>query len=284
MTLNYDWLARHLGGSVKSGVGLSGGDVAQSFRVDLTDGRAVFAKTNHDPPPHFFTTEATGLRWLSEPAAVRVPEVLAVADDPPILVLEWIETNPRRVPDERAFGRELAELHRAGFERFGRLDERTTGSRALPNVQCDDWVEFFAINRLEPLGRLTGDAGILDSEARAGLRTIVSRLADLAGPAESPARLHGDLWAGNRMVDRNGDSWLIDPASFGGHREFDLAMMRLFGGFGPDAFASYSEVFPLADGWEHRIQLWQLAPLLVHAIKFGGHYIDAAKKVIDRFT
>ena len=284
MALDTDWLARHLGADVQSVLGLSGGDVAQSFRVNLSDGRVVFAKTHHDPPRHFFTTEATGLHWLAQPAAVRVPKVLAVADDPPILVLEWIETSPGRSPNETVFGRQLAELHRAGFERFGRPDERTTGSRALPNDQCDDWSEFFAINRLQPLGRLASDGGVLDSESQAGLKTIISRLPDLAGPPEPPARLHGDLWAGNRLCDRNGDSWLIDPASFGGHREFDLAMMRLFGGFGPAAFASYAEVAPLADGWEQRIELWQLAPLLVHAIKFGGGYIGAAESVIERFS
>jgi fructosamine-3-kinase len=128
---------------------------------------------------------------------------------------------------------------------------------------------------LTPLAALLRDARHLGDDAArlaGGLEAVVACLTELAGPAEPPARLHGDLWAGNRLVDIDGSSWLIDPACFGGNREFDLAMMRLFGGFGPEAFASYAEVAPLAEGWEDRIPLHHLAPLAVHAVKFGGAY------------
>jgi fructosamine-3-kinase len=100
-------------------------------------------------------------------------------------------------------------------------------------------------------------------------------LARVPAAAEPPARLHGDLWAGNRLVGAGGASWLVDPAAHGGHREFDLAMMRLFGGFGADCFAAYEEVSPLEPGWQARVPLHQLAPLVVHAIKFGGGYAGA---------
>jgi fructosamine-3-kinase len=96
------------------------------------------------------------------------------------------------------------------------------------------------------------------------------RLSALGAASEPPARLHGDLWAGNRLVGTSGQSWLIDPAAHGGHREFDLAMMRLFGGFGPECFAAYDEVHPLESGWEDRVALHQIAPLVVNSIMFGG--------------
>jgi fructosamine-3-kinase len=105
-------------------------------------------------------------------------------------------------------------------------------------------------------------------------------LKELVGPPEPPARLHGDLWAGNRLVGAGGVNWLIDPATHGGHREFDLAMMRLFGGFGNDCFAAYEEMAPLADGWVDRVPLHQLAPLVVHAIKFGGPYVGATQQAL----
>jgi len=98
---------------------------------------------------------------------------------------------------------------------------------------------------------------------------------------EPPARLHGDLWAGNRLIDSKGDSWIIDPAAHGGHREFDLSMMRLFGGYSSDVFAAYEEYAPLADGWQRRIHLHQLAPLIVHAIKFGGSYVNATEEALN---
>jgi fructosamine-3-kinase len=277
-------LEQHLGGEVRSMTRLGGGDVAESYRVELTDGRTVFAKTHRSPPPGFFTTEANGLGWLRDPDILPVPEVLAVSDGersdgPAFLALEWIDEGGRTT-DEAAFGRALARLHRTGLASFGREDKRTTGSRALPNDPCDTWVEFYATRRLAVLRRLAAESAALTDRSLSMLDEVIDRLGDLGGPPEPPARLHGDLWAGNRIIDRHGRSWLIDPAAHGGHREFDLAMMRLFGGFGPVAFDAYDDEFPLADGWEHRVPLHQLAPLIVHAVKFGGGYAGATERAL----
>ena len=261
-----------------------GGDVAVAFACDLDDGRRVFAKTHSAAPPHFFTTEPTGLAWLRAADAVAIPEALAVSDDPPNhLVLEWIsEGGPVRTT-ERDLGTALAALHRAGAPSFGRADRRTTGSRGLPNEPCATWAEFYATNRLLPLAKLSRDAGALPDTAIREMEQLAGRLDRFGGTEEPPARLHGDLWAGNRLVDTEGHNWLIDPAAHGGHREFDLAMMRLFGGFGDECFAAYAGVFPLADGWEERVPLHQIAPLVVHAIKFGGGYVGAATAAITRY-
>lgn len=273
-------------GDVASTRRLSGGDVAHSYAVDLVDGRRVFAKTHAAPPPGFFTTEAAGLTWLREPGVVNVPDVLAVSDEPPVLVLDWIRLGggPRRSPQSEAeFGRSLARLHQAGARCFGREDGRTTGSRGLPNEQRTTWSDFYATQRLVPLARLAAEAYALPAHTVAGLERIADRLVDLVGPPEPPARLHGDLWGGNRVIDHNGCSWLIDPACFGGHREFDLAMMQLFGGFDEAVFDAYEDLWPLADGHEERVLLNQLAPLTVHAIKFGGPYVSATTDAVARY-
>jgi fructosamine-3-kinase len=273
-------IARALDREVASLAALGGGDVADAFRVTLADGTTVFAKTHRAAPPGFFITEAAGLAWLREADSVPVPEVLAVSDDPPLLVLEWVEPGRPRRDGEARLGVALAALHRAGAPFFGRADRRSTGSRGLPNEPCDRWAEFYANNRLRPLARLARDAAALPASSIRDLEAIAGRLDELGGPDEPPARLHGDLWAGNRLVGRGGASWLIDPAAHGGHREFDLAMMRLFGGFGDACFAAYAEAHPLAPGWEERVPLHQLAPLVVHAIKFGGGYVGATRQAL----
>lgn len=269
---------------VRSTSVVHGGDVARAFRVELDDGRTVFAKTHDDPPPGFFTTEAAGLSWLAAAGAVAVPSMLAAADPGPdsagFLVLEWIDVGrPHRTTDTD-LGTALARLHAAGAPCFGRDDRRATGSRALPNDPCDSWVEFMATRRLLPLLAMATDAGALPRPILDLIGQVVGRLDQLGGPIEPPARLHGDLWAGNRLIDTAGMSWLIDPAAHGGHREFDLAMMRLFGGFGADAFAAYDDVAPLADGHAGRVALHQLPPLIVHALKFGGGYVEATHRAL----
>jgi fructosamine-3-kinase len=287
------WVASVMGTGVAATARLGGGDVAEAYRIELDSGRTVFAKTHAAPPPHFFSTEASGLSWLRATETVNVPEVLAVSDGdtgaPCAIVLEWVELEAYRVggahtTTEAELGRALAALHRSGAPCFGRADRRTTGSRGLPNEPLPTWVEFYASQRLLPLARLASDAGALAPTVIDGIERIAGRLGELGGPAEAPARLHGDLWAGNRLVDDHGQSWLIDPAAHGGHREFDLAMMRLFGGFGAECFEAYHEAAPLADGWEQRIALHQLAPLTVHAIKFGGGYVAATERAVSSLS
>ncbi len=262
---------------------VSGGDFADAYAVELVDGGRVFAKTHRRPPPEFFSTEAAGLTWLREAEALSVPQVLAVFDDASAgLILEWVDEGGRS--DEADFGRRLATLHAAGAPAFGRSDGRTTGSLALPNDPCPTWTDFYATRRLLPLARMASDRGALPPASIESIETVADQLDRYGAADEPPARLHGDLWAGNRLVDRQGRSWLVDPAAHGGHREFDLAMMRLFGGYGDAAFRSYDEVAPLAAGWEDRIDLHQLAPLIVHAIKFGGGYVAAVDGALGRLA
>jgi fructosamine-3-kinase len=282
-------LERSLGASILRAEPVRGGDVSIAYAVELSDDRTVFAKTHATAPPGFFTTEASGLRWLGEAcgpdASISVPEVLAVTDDPPNhLVLEWIAESHHQVSSDRALGAGLARLHAVGAPCFGREDGRTTGSRGLPNEPCATWSEFYATNRLLPLARLARDADALPESSIDDLVRLAGTLDRFGAADEPPARLHGDLWGGNRLVDEAGRNWLVDPAAHGGHREFDLAMMRLFGGFGPDAFAAYEDVVPLADGWEARVPLHQIAPLVVHAIKFGGGYVAASIAAMNRLV
>ena len=273
-----------LGAGVVQATVVHGGDVAAAFRIDLDDGRRLFAKTHPAPPPGFFTTEAAGLRWLRDGAAVPVPDVVAVTDEAPAhLVLEWIDEGRPRESTDADFGTALAALHRKGAPCFGREDRRTTGSRGLPNEPAATWADFYGQSRLLPLARLARDADVLPGATIARLEALAGRLELFGAADEPPARLHGDLWAGNRLVAADGRSWLVDPAAHGGHREFDLAMMRLFGGFGPPCFQAYEEQSPLADGWESRVALHQIAPLLVHAIKFGGSYVPSARAAIERY-
>ena len=278
-----DRIAEIAGSTVEHMSHVSGGDFATAYRVALADGRVVFAKMHTNPPPGFFTTEANGLEWLAEPDVINVATVVGVSDDAPAcLVLDWIDVRggQRSVEGEASFGRALARLHQAGAPSFGREDGRTTGSQALPNNPCETWAGFYADRRLRPLAKIASDRGALTQTTIAKLLAVADRLDEFEAADEPAARLHGDLWAGNRVIDAKGESWLIDPACHGGHREFDLAMMQLFGGFAPEVFAAYDDEYPLTPGWQDRVPLHQLAPLVVHAIKFGGGYGSAVDQAL----
>ena len=264
----------------------SGGDVSTSYAVDLADGSRVFVKTQ-DPAPHrFFACEARGLDWLRACGAIRVPEVRAHADRPEasvaFLALEWIEPGPRPSDFDARLGRGLAALHRLGAETFGLERDGFIGPLPQRNEPRDSWAEFYRDCRLAPLVRRAHGAGLLDAHTAARFDRLLERLEERVGDPEPPARLHGDLWNGNLLCDARGCVCLIDPAVYGGHREVDLAMLRLFGGAGEAAFDAYREAFPLAEGWAERIPLYQLYPLLVHLLLFGASYAEAVERTLER--
>jgi fructosamine-3-kinase len=234
--------------------------------------------------------------------APRVPQVLVLRDPvgpairgPRMLILEWIETGRLSGGGEEELGRGLAALHRAGAPFHGASpprddgrvpEEMFIGPLRLPVGTDPDaaWPEFYAELRLRPTARIARDRGALSADGIRAVEQLCDRLPDLSGPPESPARLHGDLWGGNVIADAAGAPVLIDPAAYGGHREVDLAMLRLFGGPGERCFAAYDEAFPLSDGHEDRVALWQLFPILVHAALFGGDYGPRAVQICRRYV
>jgi fructosamine-3-kinase len=285
-------VARAMGRAVTDGCPTSGGSINEAWALELEDGERAFVKTRAGAAPGEYTSEAAGLGWLAEPGAVELPRVLAVGDDdrgPRFLALQWIEEGALDRAGAEALGRGLAALHAAGAPAFGATPpgaapEMRIGPLSLPNDPAADWPTFYVRARLEPLVRLAAQRGALSGAARRAVERVCGRIADLAGPSEPPARLHGDLWGGNVLAGVDGRARLIDPAACGGHREVDLAMLRLFGAPSPRVFAAYEEAAPLAEGHEDRVALWQLFPLLVHAVLFGGHYGRSVEQAARRYA
>jgi fructosamine-3-kinase len=261
-----------LGTSVVATTPVAGGDICTATRLRLSDGRSALIKTRPNAPDGFFVREADGLRWLAEAGGVAVPDVLAAEED--CLVLTWVESARPTVDTAEGFGRALARTHAAGGPCFGtETGDGFIGTLPLPNRPADSWPEFYATRRVLPYLKLARDRGHIDPADAAVVESVVRRIVDLAGPGEPVARLHGDLWAGNLLWGADGRVWLVDPAAHGGHRETDLAMLALFGcPHLPRVLEAYAEAAPLADGWEDRVPLHQLFPLLVHACLFGGGY------------
>lgn len=268
---------------------VGGGDINEAWHVELADGSEAFVKTRVDAAPQEYALEAAGLSWLAEPGALGVPRVIEVAQE--YLVLEWIEQGRSSAAGAEHLGRGLATVHAAGAPVFGDPGfardlgvQARIGSLRLPNDPSPDWPSFYAERRLLPLARIASERDALAMDGVAAVERVCERLPDLCGPAEPPARLHGDLWSGNVLADVDGRPWLIDPSAYGGHREVDLAMLRLFGAPSERVFYAYEEVAPLADGWEERVGLWQLLPLVVHAVLFGGSYRSAAERMALRYA
>jgi len=277
-------IARRIEAAIGAPVGgarrVHGGDINDAFAIE-PGGRTLFVKTNGDAPAGTFEAEADGLAWLAEPGALRVPGVVAVGDD--FLVLEWLEPGRRGAGFEAALGRGLARLHAAGAPGWGYRRDNFIAVLPQANQPTATWGDFWIDRRLGPLIDRAVARGAGSPGWRAAADRLRARWAEIAGPDEPPARLHGDLWRGN-VHDAGGEPAVIDPAVYGGHREVDLAMLALFGGLSDRLVAAYDETTPLAPGWRERLGLWQIYPLLVHAILFGGGYAASVDAELRRYA
>ncbi|WP_402465942.1 fructosamine kinase family protein [Isoptericola aurantiacus] len=252
---------------------------------------ASFRKARRDAPEGFFATEAAGLRWLAVDGGPRVVRVHDVQDHH--LDLERLAPGEPAPRAARAFGRALARMHDAGAPAFGVLPP---GARRgffgplddpleMVAGSWDTWPTFYAEARLRPVLRQGRGRGVFDDRDETAVEAVCERLVDLAGPDEPPARLHGDLWSGNLQWTAGDDGGsevvLIDPAAHGGHRETDLAMLALFGApYLDEILAGYEDAHPSAAGRRDRVGLHQLYPLAVHAVLFGGGYVEQTRRLL----
>ncbi|GCD76630.1 fructosamine kinase [Thermaurantimonas aggregans] len=249
--------------------GVHGGCIGQSYCAEA-EGLRFFVKTiTQSMPSDFFRKEANGLQLLKNQGLKNVPEVWLVDDD--VLVLEWVEPGRKTSATMRQAGIALAELHLRPQPFFGLDEDNYIGSLPQPNGRYDSWAECYFHSKLWPAAQEAHRRGHLVATLLADLEILYKKLPELL-PDEKPSLLHGDLWGGNVMAAADGRPYFIDPAVYFGHREVDIAMTMLFGGFDSTFYQSYYETYPLLPDFRQRIPLYKLYPLLVHAALFGISY------------
>lgn len=275
-----------LGEKIAEATPMSGGDINWALCLTGLRGQRWFLKVNDDPAASLmFKREAQGLALLGASGVIRTPRVFAYGQDEQsgaFLLLEFIRSGPRSPLFWMRFGHAIANLHQQTSAFFGFAHDNFIGRLPQSNRRCTTWAEFYAEERLHPQMQLAREQGYLDHAAERQLGRLCLRLGEIC-PNEAPAFIHGDLWSGNFLCNTQGEPALIDPAAAYAHREMDLAMSRLFGGFDPRFYAAYEEIWPLAPGFEQRVEIYQLYYLLVHVNLFGTSYEDSVRRILKRW-
>lgn len=262
---------------------LSGGDINDVFKVKTNNGTFVAKCNDADRYPGMFQAEDKGLRLLAK-GGVKTPKTILIGEeeDYSFLLLEWIEKTTPTPEFWQTFGQSLALMHRESSPQFGLDHSNYMGSLIQQNEFCDSWGDFFVTQRLEPQLRLAYDSGFLKGLSQRWSQ-LMAKLEVLV-PQEKPALVHGDLWGGNFICSAGQVPVLIDPAVCYAHREADISMMNLFGGFDSSVFEWYHESYPLEQGWRERIDIHNLYPLLVHVNLFGSAYEGQVASILKKFT
>ena len=263
---------------------VSGGSINDAWCV-LSDSAKYFVKINNTYQfPGMFQAEAKGLRLISVTGAIAVPEVILeeAAGEHSFLVLEWIDARRPTAKASEALGRSLAQMHKNTAAHFGLDHDNYMGSLHQSNKIHQRWSDFFIEERIQPMVRIAANKKLVTGDDVRSFDLLYKNLPGLF-TEEAPSLIHGDLWGRNYLVDQNERPYLIDPAVSYGHREFDIAMTNLFGGFSDGFYSTYNETFPLAKGWERRLDLWNLYPFLVHLNLFGSGFLEQVKDCLQQY-
>ncbi|MFQ5568564.1 MAG: fructosamine kinase family protein [Rhodothermales bacterium] len=280
-------VAPHLSGPIRQVASVGGGCIAHATRIS-TDEETFFLKYGRGDVARTFPAEAAGLRALQRAGSpLVIPRLIAsgvVGSDAGFLLMTWIERGSRKERFWEEFGGHLAALHRHAENRFGFDRETFIGRLPQRNTWEARWPAFFREHRLEPQVRMARDRGHWQSAWNQWLDALYLRLDEVL-PEHPPASLlHGDLWSGNLMVTASGRAALIDPAVYFGHREADLAMTELFGGFPTRFYDAYGEAWPLEPGYALRREVYNLYHLINHLNHFGSGYAGSVASVLQRFV
>jgi len=267
---------------------VSGGCIADSRKLQFGSGKVFFLKQLHSSSSGAFDAEEHGLKELRKSGTVNVPEVVCKGSG--FLLLQWIEKSLSRTSlSMEMLGLQFADLHRYRGKKFGFYEDNLLGSSIQSNKPSKqgslNWAKFFAENRLEFQTILAEKNGYTTPEMRNLMDNLIKKVPDLiSGTEEGPSLLHGDLWSGNYLIDKNGIPWLIDPAVYYGHREADLAMTSLFGGFSDSFYSAYKSSYPITSGYAEREPLYHLYHLLNHLNLFGKGYYGQVISILKRYV
>ena len=275
----------NLGVAIVGHSGVGGGCIANATRLE-TEAASYFLKWGRGDAASTFEPEADGLRALrAAKSSLHIPKPIAtgpVSGDSGFLLMEWIESGSMTSSFWEDFGRGLAEMHRHTAECYGFSSDNFIGRLPQVNKWADEWPAFFETRRLEPQVQLARERGRWSESWDVHYDRLKSRLPQLLPLNPEASTLHGDLWGGNFLVAEDGGAAILDPAAYYGHREADLGMTRLFGGFEERFYAAYDEAWPLESGSEERLQIYNLYHLINHLNHFGSGYAGAVDRILRK--
>tara|TARA_Y100001970_G_scaffold30918_1_gene38401 strand:- start:1885 stop:2754 length:870 start_codon:yes stop_codon:yes gene_type:complete len=272
---------------IRSTKSVSGGCIADSRKIELFSGKVFFLKQLRSNNSDIFSSEAYGLELLSESETVSVPKVIYKNSD--YLLLDWIEVGSQgHHSSMERLGYEFARLHKFRGEKFGLEIDNYLGKTPQLNTPTkkgsSHWSTFFIENRILFQVELAKKNGFSNPEFLSLIDNLINKIPDiLDGTKEDPSLLHGDLWSGNYLIDVSGTPWLIDPAVYFGHREADLAMTSLFGGFNNTFYSAYNLEFPILPEYSDREPIYHLYHLINHLNLFGSSYYGQIISILKRY-
>lgn len=269
---------------IEKNISVGGGSINDAWRLE-TNVDSIFLKYNSDASyPGMFEKEAQGLQLMRNTKSVYVPEIIGTgnANGYAFILMEFIHPGSKRTDFWSDFAVKLAKMHQNTNEQFGLDHDNYMGSLQQFNRFHENWYDFFILERLEPQLKLARNDGIMNKGHVEQFKQLYKELINIV-PEEKPALVHGDLYSGNYVITDNGTASILDPAVAYNHREVDIAMSTLFGMFDDEFYNTYNQHFPMEKGWQQRLDIYNLYPLLIHVNLFGMGYLSSVERIIKDF-
>jgi fructosamine-3-kinase len=277
-------LSNLLNQSITNILPVSGGDISKAYQIN-TSNNSYFLKVNKVASAlEMFQKEANGLRSISQTNTIKTPKFITcnAFENSSFILMEFIESKSPSSEDFKILGNQLADLHKYTSEYFGLNEDNFIGSLPQSNQQSKAWIDFYILERLWPQLKMAKQKQLLSDKEIPTEEALKNGLTPLFFN-KKPSLLHGDLWRGNYLISKNGEPYLVDPAIYYGHSEVDIAMSKLFGGFGDAFYQAYHSNLAKDEHTSARMEIYQLYYLLVHLNLFGASYYGSVSTILKKY-
>ncbi len=260
---------------------VSGGDINKAYSFTLSNRRYFLKYNTGQNHQALIKSEVWGLKALAlKGLSVPKIEFELFKESYSALVLNWIDARSVSENDGELIATNLRQLHSNRHKNYGLEHHNYIGRWPQSNSEHHTFSQFYSHERLIPQIEMAHKCGWLSFKI--STNHIDEQIRNLI-PEEKPTLIHGDLWSGNYLIDKHHQFYFIDPSISYAHREMDIAMMHLFGGFPSSCYAIYNEMMPMEKGWQNRMDIFQLYYLLVHLNLFGLSYRRQVDDILNKY-
>ncbi len=227
-------------------------------------------------------SETENLQFLNNLKLKYFPKIYN--DDGKYLIISFIKNNgiqPNRTKDDLLNA--IITIHSIKNKKYGLNFDTQIGGLKQENNWSDNWVNFYREKRLLYVFEIINSKNKMDNNINIKIEKLLKNLNNYIPEKPRSSLLHGDLWEGNILFNDEKFVGFIDPGSFYGHNELELAYLTWFNPkfISSDFLSRYNNFIKIDKDFFKYEPIYQLYYSLLNVLLWDRNYIKDVQRLLN---